>query len=75
MIDIERTTKKKYQNCNSCGAVNYESELSTNRVKYLTYISVGYDICNTVYLRLCDECLKVLCQQIKVVVDNIKSDK
>ena len=75
MIDIKRTTEKKYQNCNSCGAINYKSELNTNRVKYLTYVSAGDDICNTIFIRLCDKCLKKLCQQINEVIDSIESDK
>lgn len=75
MIDIKRTTEKKYQNCNSCGAINYKSELNTNRVKYLTYVSAGDDICNTIFIRLCDKCLKMLFERIGETISNIGNDE
>jgi hypothetical protein len=75
MIDIKRTTEKKYQNCNSCGAINYESKSNTNRVKYLTYVSAGDEICNTITIRLCDKCLKMLFERMGETINNIGNDE
>ena len=75
MIDVKRTKEKKYQNCNSCGAINYEAKSNANRVEYLTYVSAGDDICNTIFIRLCDKCLKTLFQEMKELLENVELNK
>ena len=74
MLKTKRQIIKKYLNCHSCGATNFESEWH-EKVNYLTHIVAENGNNSYVSMRLCDKCLKKMCQQINEVIDNIESNR
>ena len=62
MIEIKKG-KERVSNCNVCGAINFDSELSFNeKVDELTEIWVGRDLRQKI--TLCNKCLKELSDKI-----------
>lgn len=62
MIEIKKS-KERVSNCNVCGAINFDSELSFNeKVDELTEIWVGRDLRQRI--TLCNKCLKELADKI-----------
>lgn len=70
MISISRS-REKISNCNVCGAINFDSELSFNeKVDELTEIWVGRDLQQRI--TLCNNCLNQLSEKL---IDYIKQKK
>lgn len=62
MIKIEESNEK-ISNCNVCGAINFDSDISVNKkVSRLTKILIGRDLKQQI--SLCDACLKLLNESI-----------
>lgn len=62
MIEIKRSTES-ISNCNVCGAINFDNELSLNKkVDTLTEIWVGRNL--TQKITLCNDCLKELSEKL-----------
>lgn len=58
MIEIKKTTNQ-ISNCNVCGAINFVSELSSNKkVDNLTEILIGRSL--NQQITLCDDCMREL---------------
>lgn len=74
MLKVERRIDKKYFNCNNCGVTNFESKWN-EKVDYLTHIAAENGSNSYIAMRLCDKCLKKLCQQINEVIDSMESDR
>lgn len=68
MINIKESTEK-ISNCNVCGAINFDSELSFNeKVDTLTEIWVGRNA--GARITLCDNCLKELSDKITNYIES-----
>lgn len=62
MIEIKKS-KENVSNCNVCGAINFDNELSSNKkVDTLTEIWVGRNL--TQKITLCNDCLKELSEKL-----------
>lgn len=62
MIKIEESNEK-ISNCNVCGAINFDSDISVNKkVSRLTKILIGRELKQQI--SLCDACLKLLNESI-----------
>lgn len=58
MIEIKKTTNQ-ISNCNACGAINFDSEISSNRkVDNLSEILIGRSL--NQQITLCDDCINEL---------------
>ena len=69
MIEIIKS-KEKCSNCNVCGAINFDSELSFNKkIDMLTELWIGRSL--TQKVTLCNDCLKKLSTLLKEYMDKM----
>lgn len=62
MIEIKKS-KESISNCNACGAINFDHELSSSKkVDMLTEILIGRNL--TQKISLCNDCLKELSEKL-----------